>query len=82
MSRPWFSHKRFGYGAGPPITWEGWVTLAAFIIVLIVAARLGRSPAPERWFGIALGVVDVVIFVWIALLKTEGGVRWRWGDND
>ena len=27
----WFAPKRFGYGAGLPIAWQGWALLAGYI---------------------------------------------------
>ena len=27
----WFAPKRFGYGAGLPISWQGWALTAAFM---------------------------------------------------
>jgi len=27
----WFAPKRFGYGAGLPISWQGWTLTAAFM---------------------------------------------------
>jgi hypothetical protein len=33
--RNWFSAKRFGWGWGPPTTWEGWLVLVVWFAVLI-----------------------------------------------
>jgi hypothetical protein len=30
----WFAPKRFGYGAGPPIAWQGWALILGFCAIL------------------------------------------------
>ena len=35
MGKPWFRVKRFGYGAGMPVSWEGWVVLAVFLAIAV-----------------------------------------------
>jgi hypothetical protein len=34
----WFPAKRVGWGWGPPITWQGWVVLGAFAVLVLVGA--------------------------------------------
>ena len=31
----WFAPKRYGYGAGPPIAWQGWALTIGFIAVAV-----------------------------------------------
>jgi hypothetical protein len=75
----WFAPKRYGYGAGPPISWQGWaVTLAYVAIVGAIAARFHKN-VPQF---IALIVPVTVVFIVIAARTTKGGWRWRWGKED
>jgi hypothetical protein len=73
--QPWFAPKRFGYGAGMPIAWQGWVMLAAHMALLFgVSVLLQRHP---------LAMILSLIFVAFAPLplyarKTRGGWQWRW----
>jgi hypothetical protein len=31
----WFEAKRYGYGSGLPIAWQGWaITIAYFVLIL------------------------------------------------
>ena len=75
----WFAPKRYGYGAGLPISWQGWA-----ITVLYVAAAIGLSV----WFKhrtlqmIAALALPTIMFVFICARTTRGGWRWRWGDED
>ena len=34
----WFAPKRFGYGAGLPIAWQGWVVMAAYFATVAITA--------------------------------------------
>jgi hypothetical protein len=43
----WFAPKRYGYGAGLPITWQGWAVTLAYVGVIGLAVwRL--LPKPEN----------------------------------
>jgi hypothetical protein len=75
-SKPWFAHKRFGYGAALPISWEGWAVLLVFFAGLIGAVVLLDGAA--RVLGV--GGLVIALFV-IAAAKTEGGWRWRSGGD-
>lgn len=76
-SKAWFAAKRFGYGAGWPISWQGWLTLAVFFVALAMAVVTLSGLA--RVLGI---VVVVVCLAVVAGFKTEGGWRLRWGKRD
>jgi hypothetical protein len=75
----WFPAKRYGWGWGLPVAWQGWVVLAAFIILVIVGAVL---LPPHRS---TLKFVGYVVILSIALTgacwwKGEPP-RWRWGGD-
>lgn len=67
----WFAPKRFGYGAGLPIAWQGWVVLAAYLAVVIVVPRVWPHATP---FVVIPATIAVV---WVAYVKTRGGWKWR-----
>lgn len=75
----WFEPKRFGYGAGLPIAWQGWALLGGF-----VAAVIGLSAVAPRHphLFIALIVVPLLAFLPLCAAHTRGGWRWRWGEED
>jgi len=39
-TRYWFTAKRYGWGWGFPIAWQGWLVFAAFVLLLVVGAYL------------------------------------------
>ena len=83
MARYWFRQKTFGYGA-TPVTWQGWaVTLvsAGLLLAIVFGARRIADRDIRLWAHV-LGIAAVLIpTVVISYLKTEGGWRWRGGDD-
>ena len=77
--KAWFAPKRYGYGAGLPISWQGWAAMLGFIAFVSAATILIRY----SWIAYA-GIVAVAstAFILICAQKTRGGWRWRWGERD
>ena len=75
----WFAPKRYGYGAGLPINWQGWVVTGAFLALAFAVSIWFRDRAA---ITIALMVPVVVAFLIIVAKTTRGGWRWRWGEDD
>lgn len=79
---PWFAQKRYGYGAGLPIAWQGWALVGGFFAVMLFARWLSRLPgtAPHiTAFALILAATATVIVV--SHRRTRGGWRWRWGGE-
>lgn len=76
----WFAPKRFGFGAGRPIAWQGWALIATWAAAVIATMAL---LAPHHR---ALAVVMVVILsapmLLISARHTRGGWKWRWGGEE
>jgi hypothetical protein len=75
----WFEPKRFGYGSGMPIAWQGWAILLGFFAMAFAAAyflhgRLVVLVAVILPLCLALGLITA--------RTTRGGWRWRWGSED
>ena len=83
MPRYWFRQKTFGYGATPN-TWEGWALSIVICLCLFGVVLLGPVIRDNtiRALWMVLGIaVTVGVFIFIAYRKTEGGWRWRSGDE-
>jgi hypothetical protein len=75
----WFAPKRYGYGAGLPISWQGWALTIGFVaIVIVLATRFTDRPLQLM----AALAPFIIAFVVICAKTTRGGWRWRWGDED
>ncbi len=74
----WFAPKRYGYGSGLPISWQGWLVMIAYLI-LVIGAAIFVSEKPIIFFGILVPATLGLIIV--TARTTRGGWRWRWGDK-
>jgi hypothetical protein len=75
----WFAPKRYGYGTGLPITWQGWVLTLGFVaIAILLSTRLAQRPIQLA----AVLVPITTVFLVVCARTTRGGWRWRWGDED
>ncbi|HEX4153590.1 MAG TPA: hypothetical protein VHY75_15390 [Steroidobacteraceae bacterium] len=79
-TRYWFPAKRYGWGWGPPGTWQGWVVVGVWLIAFIVGAR---HFAPARLhLAPLLGFVVLMaaLLTLVCYIKGEPP-RWRWGGD-
>jgi hypothetical protein len=74
----WFAAKRYGYGAGLPIAWQGWAVLIAFLLSIGGAAWLFGT---DDLRGLAIVVPATIALLIVTARTTRGGWRWRWGDD-
>jgi hypothetical protein len=74
----WFAPKRYGYGAGRPVSWQGWAITLAFILVVTVLSLAFRNRPAQLCAALAPFVIGFLI---ICARTTRGGWRWRWGDD-
>lgn len=76
---PWFRAKSYGYGSGLPITWQGWLFMAAHLAVIAgVAVAAPDRPVVTTLLVIAAGLAPLPIY----RARTAGGWHWRWGKAD
>lgn len=73
--RYWFPAKKFGWGWGPPNTWQGWLVLAAYASAVVAAAVV---LAERRTAALAAVLAATSLLLWVCLRKGEP-TRWRWG---
>ncbi len=66
----WFPAKRYGWGWGIPTTWQGWLVLLAFIVLLVIGSVL-FPPRTELWAYLAYVAVLCALLIVICWLKGE-----------
>lgn len=73
----WFAPKRFGYGAGLPIAWQGWALLIGFV------AMVALLPIVVSSLPVYLSIVAPLTAAFLIICKntTRGGWRWRSGKE-
>jgi hypothetical protein len=75
----WFAPKRYGYGSGVPIRWQGWAVIIAFVAIAILVSLALR----DRPLVLVATIIPVAtILLVICARTTRGGWRWRWGEED
>jgi hypothetical protein len=75
----WFEPKRYGYGGGMPVAWQGWALIGAYTVALLLATLL----IFQSLIGYLLLVAALTFAMLVAAArKTRGGFRWRWGSRD
>ena len=80
---PWFAAKTYGYGAGLPIRWQGWLLLLSYIGAMTGTGLMTASPnGGIRGSTIILFVLLTGAFMLICKRRTRGGWRWRSGSGD
>ena len=77
--RYWFPAKRYGWGWGPPRTWQGWLVLAAFAVLLVLGAVLFLSRQQPGSFVLYSAILSVAL---VAVCYVTGEPpSWRWGKK-
>jgi hypothetical protein len=72
----WFPAKRYGFGWGAPITWQGWAVLVSWLIVFFSGVRFFAVRHSRLHIAFAAGMVILLLI--ICYRKGEPP-RWRWG---
>lgn len=71
---PWFHVKRYGYGVGLPVAWQGWLVLLAYVTAAVLSAWL----LPE-FAALALLAALTPILLLVVYLRSDDDWRWRNG---
>jgi hypothetical protein len=74
--RYWFPAKRYGWGWGPPVTWQGWAVLLVWLAAFFSGVRYFAYR--HGLLHIAFAGAMVLVLLVICYLKGEPP-RWRWG---
>lgn len=75
----WFPAKRYGWGWGPPTTWQGWIVLLGYIAAVI---SIWVLLSPERHpLLFPLGIVLVTSALIAICLRKGEPPAWRWGGK-
>lgn len=76
----WFPAKRYGWGWGLPVAWQGWLFLLAWFAVF--AGGLAYCQLHVIALAMFWSFVLVMILLLLAVCLAKGEKpRWRWGDR-
>jgi hypothetical protein len=74
----WFPAKRYGWGWGLPVRWQGWLVFVGYLGLVYAGISYFRPRQAALSFLLYAAVLTAVLIVIVAL-KGERPVRWRWG---
>jgi hypothetical protein len=75
----WWAPKRYGYGAGLPIAWQGWAVTLVYCVAVTLSAWFILPRSIFAFVAIVLAATAALLV--ICARKTRGGWRWRWGER-
>lgn len=76
----WFKRKVYGYG-WVPVKWQGWVTIAIWLLLVIVFSLTidESSPPREVIFTFVLPILFLTGLLIRICYKKGEKPRWQWG---
>ena len=77
----WFKRKLYGWG-WTPVTWQGWLTIALYIgLVLVLALTVDdASPLREVMFTFILPITLLTITLLRICYRKGEKPKWQWGN--
>lgn len=76
----WFPAKRYGWGWGAPVSWQGWVVLLIWAAALAEGLFLLRHHQNAPWLRLAYVLLMCILMGVVCYLKGEPP-KWRWGGE-
>ena len=74
----WFPAKKYGYGWGPPNTWQGWLVIALYVATCTTFSVALMPLHPVAW-GLCM-FTETAALLAICYAKGEKP-GWRWGKD-
>ena len=75
----WFPAKRYGYGWGVPIRWQGWLVLATYVLLFSIG-MLALLEGEHRAYAVLYQFALTAALIGVCAWKGEPA-RWRWGGK-
>ena len=74
----WFPARSYGWGWGVPVTWQGWLVVAAYLfLVMVGTAILPREHIAMYLIYVAILTAGLGTVCWLKGEKPG----WRWGGK-
>lgn len=82
----WFRAKRYGWGWGTPLTWQGWVSFGIFVLVWLIALYVlipvdgSDMPVSNLTVFLTVMVLDIIGLMYVSFKYGEPP-SWNWGKK-
>jgi hypothetical protein len=73
----WFLAKRYGWGWGMPIVWQGWLVMLVYCVLLGITVSLLSANIVA--LSVCVGLESSLMML-VCYLKGEP-LAWHWGDK-
>jgi hypothetical protein len=73
----WFLAKRYGWGWGLPVTWQGWLATIIYVVALVITISLLSTQLISLSIAI---LIESGLIILVCYLKGEPP-SWHWGDK-
>ena len=74
----WFPVKRYGWGWGLPVRWQGWVVMGVYFGSIFMGIRYFRPRDDVAGFLLVLAIASILLIA-VVVWKGERPLAWRWG---
>ena len=74
----WFPVKRYGWGWGLPVRWQGWVVFALYAALTYAGVYYFKAQRDAASLLAYLAILTMVLIA-IVVAKGERPAGWRWG---
>jgi len=76
----WFPAKRYGWGWGLPVTWQGWVVLLLYFALIYIGIQYFRPRDNVVGLLVSVALASIALVAVVAW-KGEKPLAWRWGKK-
>lgn len=76
----WFPVKRYGWGWGLPVRWQGWVVFALYAALLCMGIHYFKAQRDVNGLLVYAALLTAVLIA-VVVAKGERPVGWRWGKK-
>ncbi len=80
LKEVWFPTKKYGFGWGLPVKWQGWVVLLVYIFLIIIGSIMLLTFHNGMIYFLVYVLILTLLLIYICWKKGERP-RWRWGDK-
>jgi uncharacterized membrane protein YhaH (DUF805 family) len=80
MKEIWFPAKKYGFGWGLPITWQGWAVLLVYVLLITTGSVMLSNSSKNIIWLLPYILILTILFIFICLKKGEKA-EWRWGNK-
>lgn len=78
--KKWFPTKKYGIGWGLPVTWQGWIVLLSYTLLIIIGGITLTNPPDRIPLFLAYTFILTGLLILICWKKGEK-LNFRWGKK-